>query len=499
MPQRPIGRATLLPIAIDRRARPGLQRQVYEQVRDGILAGRVAPGTRLPATRELARDIGVSRNTVVGAFEQLLAEGYVRGAVGSGTYVAELTPDALLNARLPSEAAPPIAAVARRRGLSERGHRIAGIHQPGRLPASGAFVLGPAVDLFPSAEWARLLARVWRRPEPAMMQYGDPAGDPPLRRAIADYLREVRALRCTPDQVIVVAGAQQGIDLAARVLTDVGDAALVEEPGYAGIRGALTAAGARLVPTPVDAEGLDIRYGEAAAPDARLACVAAARQYPLGMTMSLARRLALLHWAERRDAWIIEDDYDSEYRYGGQPVAALQGLDRTGRVIYVGSFSKVMFPSLRLGYLVVPRDLAEPIVRARAVLDAHPSAVTQLALAHFIDDGSFAAHIRRMRRLYAARQAALLAAAKRHWSGLLTVPPSESGMHLLATIDAAASRHIGDREIARRAGALGIMVQPLSAYYEGSAERQGLVLGFAAVAEEQMDQAAQALAAAITG
>ena len=270
---------------------------------------------------------------------------------------------------------------------------------------------------------------------------------------------------------------------------------MVEEPGYAGIRGALTAAGARLVPTPVDAEGLAIKSGEAAAPEARLACVAASRHYPLGMTMSLARRLELLHWAERRDAWIIEDDYDSEYRYGGQPVAALQGLDRTGRVIYVGSFSKVMFPSLRLGYLVVPPDLARPIVRARAVLDTHPSAVTQRTLAHFIDDGGFAAHIRRMRRLYASRQAALVAAAERHWSGLLTVPPCESGMHLLASINENPAVRIGDREIARRAQARGIMVQPLSAYYDGPAERQGLVLGFAAVAEDQMDGAAQSLAA----
>ena len=274
-----------------------------------------------------------------------------------------------------------------------------------------------------------------------------------MREAVAAYLRAVRAARCEADQVLIVSGAQQAIGLAARVLLEAGDVALVEEPGYPGLRSALLGAGVRPRPVPVDGEGMDIAAGEAAAPEARMACVVPSHQYPLGVTMSLGRRLALLDWAARNDAWVLEDDYDSEYRYGGRPLAALQGLDQRDRVLYVGTFSRVLFPALRLAYLVVPPDLVGPFRAARAALDNHPPALAQPVLAAFMAEGRFAAHVRRMRRLYAARQRALLAAAEKHLDGLLTLGADESGMHLVAHLTPALAVRMTDEETAARAAA----------------------------------------------
>jgi GntR family transcriptional regulator/MocR family aminotransferase len=376
------------------------------------------------------------------------------------------------------------------------------------LPPRGArgqpFLPGvPALDAFPFDLWARLLAASWRGRAPALAAAGygagDPNGYPPLRQAIAEYLRAARAVRADAAQVFVVSGAQQAIGLAAMLLLDEGAPALVEDPGYPGVRGALRAAGAALVPVPVDAEGMDIAAGERLAPDARLACVAPSHQYPLGVTMSLARRLALLDWAARHDGWVIEDDYDSEYRYAGRPLTALQGLDQSDRVIYVGSFSKTLFPALRLGYLVVPPALVEPLRKARLAIDGPPAALAQPALARFMAEGHFAAHLRRMRRLYAARQEALLAAVARHLGGLLDVQPAAAGMHLVAT--PAAGLGIDDRTASARAAAAGIDAPALSSFLAAAApaERdvQGLLLGFAAVPEDQVDAAVQRLAAAL--
>jgi len=308
-------------------------------------------------------------------------------------------------------------------------------------------------------------------------------------------------VRCTPAQVIVVSGAQQAIHLTAQVLLDPDDAVLVEEPGYAGVRGALAAAGARPVAVPVDEQGLDIARGARLAPAARMVCVAPSHQHPLGVVMSLPRRLETLDWAEANDAWVLEDDYDSEYRYAGRPLAALQGLDRGERVIYVGSFSKVMFPTLRLGYLVVPEPLVAPVQAARAVVDDHASMLAQPALAQFIADGHFASHLRRMRALYAGRQQALLAAAGRELDGLLSLSPDESGMHLLATLAPPLARHLDDRAAAACAAAAGIVTAPLSTFYAGPPQRQGLLLGYAgfdaAALAAATGRLARALAAAV--
>jgi len=461
-----------------------MHRQIYEQIRALVLGGDLAPGTRLPATRALARELGCSRNTVLAAYEQLLGEGYLEGARGAGTYVSRILPDTLLAVRpadtgsAPADAESPAPAA-----LSRRGAALAGLSGGARRTA-GAFVPGvPDLDLFPFDVWGRLLGRTWRRPRASLLRDGDPAGHGPLRQAIADYLRAARALRCDWRQVLITSGAQQALDLVVRALLDPGDAVWCEDPGYPGLRGPLEAAGARFIPVPLDGQGLSLAAGRARAPEARLAVVAPSHQFPLGIVMSLARRLELLQWARAAEAWILEDDYDSEYRYAGRPLAALQGLDTAGRVIYLGTFSKVLFPALRLGYLIVPEALVEPVSRVRAALDGYPSAVVQPALAAFIEDGHFAAHVRRMRARYAARQEAMLAAARRHLSGLLDVAPDDAGMHLVARIAAP----MGDRAASARAAAVGIAAPALSDYAVGETGAQGLLLGYAAVPEAEIE------------
>jgi GntR family transcriptional regulator/MocR family aminotransferase len=354
----------------------------------------------------------------------------------------------------------------------------------------------PGLDAFPFDLWTRLLARRWRRVPRQLLDYGEPAGYAPLREAIAAYLGEARAVSCEASQVIVVTGAQQAVDLAARVLLDPGDIAWVEDPGYQGARGALVAAGIRLAPVPLDAEGLDVRRGARLAPDARLVYVTPSHQYPLGVTMTLQRRLALLEWASASGAWILEDDYDSEYRYAGRPLAALQGLDAAGRVIYAGTFSKVLFPALRLGYLVVPPELVDAFVAARALTDRHSPSVTQAALADFIDGGHFARHVRRTRALYAERQATLTRVARRTLGGLLEVAPAEAGMHLMGWLPPG----VDDRAAARAALARDVDAPPLSSFRVRPArrgERGGLVLGYAAYTPREIDDACGRLAAAL--
>jgi len=496
-------KAAVLPISLDRTAEDPLHRQLYEQLRETILTGRLQAGSRLPATRTLARDLDISRNTVTAAFDQLLAEGYLEGRVGAGTFVTSELPEEALSVLGGPDGAgrtdtlQHLKSSPRQRGLSRRGTQLAGLRRR-RTRRGLAFAPGvPELRNFPFDIWARLMARAWRRPPMDLMANTEPAGYMPLRRTIAEYVRTARGVRCEVEQVIIVSGAQQAIGLAAHVLLDEGDRALVEDPGYPGIRGALLAAGVKVVPVPVDAEGLDIATGEAKAPDARFVCVAPSHQYPLGVTMSLARRLALLDWAQRVDGWIIEDDYDSEYRYSGKPLAALQGLDRDNRVVYVGSFSKTMFPSLRLGYLIVPPDLTDSFRFARAALDDHPSTVAQPALTAFIEDGYFAAHLRRMRKLYAARQELLVAAAREHMGDLLTVAPAEAGMHILARQKPVMTVRMDDIQATRRAEAAGITVSPLSSFYHEYPAQQGLMLGYAAVDEDEIPKAAAKLAEAL--
>ncbi|OGL15082.1 MAG: GntR family transcriptional regulator [Candidatus Rokubacteria bacterium RIFCSPLOWO2_12_FULL_71_19] len=499
-------------LALDREAPAPLSRQLYDLLREAILGGRLRPGSRLPSTRRLAAEVGASRNTVLAAFEQLTAEGYLEGRIGSGTTVARTVPETLLTVPPLRETGPG----ARARGMARGGAEATGA--PRRAPgadglsrrgagiaaaaAEFARVSGPprpfrpglpALDVFPFDLWARLSARRWRRASSALLDYGAPAGHAPLREAVAAHLRVSRAVRCEPEQVIVVTGSQQGIDLAARILLDPGDPVWVEDPGYLGARGALAASGARLIGVAVDAEGLDIDAAARRGPAARLVHVTPSHQYPTGSTLSLSRRLALLDWARRTEAWVVEDDYDSEYRYGGRPLAALQGLDRAGRVIYLGTFSKVLFPALRLGYLVVPPGLVDAFARARWLTDRHSPSVTQAVLADFIAEGHLARHIRRTRALYAERQAALVEAAGRHLAPLVEVTPAEAGMHLVGWLPAG----MDDGLAARQAADAQVAAPSLSSYRLRPGGRGGLVLGYAAFRPAEIRESVERLAMAL--
>jgi GntR family transcriptional regulator/MocR family aminotransferase len=491
--------AELLPVALDADLADPLHRQVYRELARLILTGRLTAGSRLPSSRALARELGVARNTILAALDQLTSEGYIEGRRGSGTYVVTDLPDApplAPEARSARGSAAPLEKARRFPPLSIHARVLAdGRHAPARLSGLLAPGLADAGE-FPFELWARLLAKSWRRPSQALASGGVPGGFLPLRQAIADYLRLLRGVRCEPEQVIIMSGTRQGLDLSARLLLADGAAVWLEDPGYLGLRGPLAASGARLVPLPVDAEGIDLSRAPRA-PQPRLIAVTPSHQYPLGMTMSLGRRLQLLERARQADAWIFEDDYDSEWRYRGRPLAALQGLDTDGRVIYAGSFSKVLFASLRIGYLVVPSHALAAFLSARATLDDQPSLIAQPALAAFLAEGHFAAYLRRQRRIYRARQEIALAAAERHLAGLLHVPPDPGGLHLVGFLSPHLARRMDDVTASRRAADAGISVPPLSRFSMGRAGRQGLMLGYAAMPEKSIDPAIERLARAL--
>ncbi|MGH7375238.1 MAG: PLP-dependent aminotransferase family protein [Candidatus Rokuibacteriota bacterium] len=483
--------STSLLIRLDARDHGGLQRQICASIQRAILDGVVAPGTRLPSSRALADDLGVSRTTTLLAVQQLQAEGYLTGRRGSGTFVAQELPDDLVHRR----ATRPTRSL-KHPTLSRRGAALVaapqGAHRLDGPPR--AFRIGtPGVDLFPVALWWRLASRRLRSITPTQLDYGEPAGFRALREAIADHVQTARGTRCEADQILIVAGAQQGLELISRALLDPGDRVWMEEPGYPGARSALLGAGARILPVPVDTEGLDVEMGARRAGDARLVYVTPSHQYPLGVPMSLPRRLALLQWASRARAWVVEDDYDSEFRYGARPVPCLHGLDVDGRVIYVGSFSKTLFPSLRLGFLIVPPDLQDGLVAARAVADQHPPVLDQAVLTDFIVEGHFARHLRRMRVAYRERLEALTVAAARVCGGALRVRPTRTGLHAIADLDGADAVRVS-----REAAARGVEATPLSAYCVGRKKpANALVLGFAAVRPEAARRGMERLAAAI--
>jgi GntR family transcriptional regulator/MocR family aminotransferase len=357
-----------------------------------------------------------------------------------------------------------------------------------------AFEIGlPALDEFPVDVWSRLVGRRCRTGFGGLLGHAETAGYAPLREAIAAYVATARAVRCRAEQVLVVSGSKRAIDLAARVLLDPGDTAWVEDPCYPSARGALLGAGARVVPLPVDGEGLEVAAGSARCPEARLAYVTPSHQYPTGVTMSLRRRLALLEWASSRSAWVLEDDYDSEYRYAGRPVASLQGLDNHGRVLYLGSFSKVLFPALRLGYLIVPPALAGAFGSAHALLGGAPPSLEQAVLADFMAAGHYVRHVRRMRTLYGERQATLIRALARELHGLIEVQSAESGMHLVGWLPDG----VDDRKAAAHAAAAGIAARPLSAFAAGPLWRGGLLLGYAALRPGQIRDGVRRLAVAL--
>lgn len=476
---------------------PPLQEQLYRAIRAGVLEGRLRPGERLPSSRALAEDLGLSRNTVTGACDRLVAEGYLAARPASGLFVAEDMPESL-GARVDHgrAAGSPVA------GFSRRGQRLIGAgSREAALPAGRIFAIGvPALDEFPLEVWRRLTNRRLRRSERGLLAHCDPQGLPALRQALADYLREARGLRCGPEQILVVSGAQQALDLVGRVLLDPGDLVALEDPGYAGIRQAMLAVGARLAPLPVDAQGLDPALLPRLAAGAKLVAVTPSHQFPLGGTMPLPRRLALLAQAREQDFLILEDDYDCEYRYAGPPLPALQGLEQAtaesgggnGRVIHVGTFSKVLFPGLRLGYLALPPALLDGFRRVKAIADGHNAALPQAVLADFIAEGHLAQHARRMRKLYRQRQQALLAALRQHCGAILDVQPAEAGLHLVARFKDGRD----DRAAVAACEAAGLAPAPLSRYCIDRA-MSGLLLSYAAWTPDALAEAARKLAAVL--
>ena len=471
-------------VAVDRADGVAIPVQIARRLRDLVLSGGLARGARLPSTRSLALMLGVSRTTATAAIDILAAEGFLEARHGSGTYVAGLLPADRL-----ARAAAPAAGIAAGPPLSRRGRALA--RGSGTTSAGLLFTPGlPALDAFPLDDWRQALARAQRRHRRALLHQGDPRGWGPLREAIATYIGPARGVVCSPDQVIILASARQAVSLAANLLADPGDAAWVEDPGYPDARSALRLAGLVPVPVPVDAAGIDVAAGQRLAPHARLATVTPSHQYPLGAIMSLERRVALLDWARAAGAVVLEDDYDGEFRYGGRPITALYGLDGGDRVLYVGSFSKAMFPALRLAYLVAPRPLADAMAEARRAAHAEPPALTQAALAEFVAGDAFTAHIRRMRLLYRARQGALVDAVGRHLGDALSVAPSDSGMHLAGRLDPA----LDDGAIAAAAGRDGMGLTALSRYAAGKQGRNGLVLGYAAHDAAALEEGVRRLA-----
>jgi GntR family transcriptional regulator/MocR family aminotransferase len=476
--------AGVLPVvAIDRESATPLHRQIYEGYRSAILRGDLRPGQQLPSSRTLALEIGISRFPVLDAYAQLLTEGYFESRTGAGTFVSTSLPDQLISstnggaaAQIDSEPRP----VSRRAALLpyfpetpwRHGWGAFGVHQP-------------ALDRFPFRAWANLVTRHSLSPRAGAIHHIDPLGLDTFREVISTYLRTARGVRCDPRQIMIVSGSQQALEVASRVLLDAGDTVWIEEPGYQLTRAVLMGAGCKLAPVPVDDEGMDVAAGIRQARKARAAFVTPSHQYPLGVTMSASRRLQLLNWAHSSGSWVIEDDYDSEYRYGSMPIASLQGLDRNARVIYIGTFSKVLFASLRLGYMVVPPDLVEPFRRVRFAMDIFPPYLYQEVLTDFIRAGHFARHIRRMRLLYSERRAALAKSIQREFGDGVKILGAEAGMHMTVTMP----EGLHDVEIATRAAQNRVWLWPLSTSYLGTKKQQGFVLGFGSAPTEQIPQA----------
>src|SRR2546422_5619014 len=472
--------ATTLPLSVRQPALgTPLYRWFYEALRAAILEGRLKPGARLPATRDLAEQYRLSRATVVSAFEQLNSEGYVEGKVGAGTYVSQVLPDELLQVgRVSWEGI----ARARRVAWSAYAQRLKAF--PGGEPRTArAFRANQAaLDAFPTSLWAQVAARRLRRVSTRLLAGGEALGYRPLREAVAEYLNTSRGVKCSTEQVMIVSGVQEALERAAHLLLDPGDPVWVEEPGYPGAAIVFRAAGAKIFPVPVDSEGLDPELGERKWGRAKLVYVTPAHQFPLGVTMSLRRRLALLEWARKAGVLIFEDDYDSEYRYSGRPVPALQGLDRAGVVIFGGSFSAVMFPAMRLGYLVVPPEMVDVFAAAQSVSTHHPPLLGQAVLCDFITEGHFARHIRRMREVYAERLAVLLKAARERLDGLVEISNVEAGLQTIGWLRDDA----WPEDVAAAAAKKNVEVIPLQRYAFGRARGNGIVLGFAAVEPREL-------------
>ncbi|TAJ90817.1 PLP-dependent aminotransferase family protein [Reyranella sp.] len=494
-------KAPPLGIVLDPTRSEPLHRQIGEQLRRAILERRLAPGTKLPSSRLMAKELDCARGTVLLAVDQLIAEGYLVTQAGSGISVAANLPEEMLVS--PSVDVPPAGGAADEPILSRRAVELLATGLSPQAPFGDpaiAFPLGqPDREAFPYRLWAKLLEQEWRKPSWQVAGAPHPFGHPGLREAIASYLGIARGFACDPRAVVVTSGLRQSIATLARMVLDTGDAAWIEDPGFRGTREGLAAADVRTVPVPVDASGFSLDAALALAPEARLAVVAPSHQFPLGIVLGLQRRLELLSWAERTRSWIVEDDFDGEYRYSGRPLAPLRALDRSGRVAYLGSFSKLMFPTLRLSFLILPASLVDAAEKIMVGVSPRASLLGQGALARFIAEGHLAAHLRRTRLLYASRQQVLIASAQHHLAGLLEVTPDPAGMHVVARPHAALAPTFDDVSAVASAAAASVSVASLSACYVGAKKEHGLILGYAGTPEVEIERAIARLRSALRG
>ena len=483
-----VGTSTPL-ISVNRSSNVPISHQIYERVREAVLTGQLRSGDLLPSSRALAKELALARKTVQDAYAQLISEGYIDGKVGSGTRVAQIVRPIPASRSHANHKAAPVAGHVSKRGTALVNANAIIFNDPWLLPLRPCV---PAIDAFPYKLWAGMLG--WSARSAAAEAETDPAGYLPLREEIARHLRTVRAVRCEADNIVITDGTQQALDLAARLLLDEQDSIWFEDPGYSVARAAFLASGLSLLPVPVDDEGLNVEYGRKRFPRAHAVYVTPSHQYPIGSTLSLRRRLDLLSWAEAENAWIFEDDYDSEYRYDGKPLGALQGISSGDRVIYFGTFSKVLLPSFRLGYVVASAHLARQFAAARAVSMRHSSAIPQVALARFMSEGYFANHMRKMRALYEERQGVLLESVRRRLRGEIEVKTANAGMHLTAYfVDA----NVDDRLVSTHARKQGICARALSYDAMGPPPVGGLVLGYGATSPSIIDQGVLKLRAAI--
>ncbi|MGX9362142.1 MocR-like pyridoxine biosynthesis transcription factor PdxR [Pantoea ananatis] len=452
-----------------------LNKRLYDVLQAAIQDGSIATATRLPASRDLARELSVSRNTVLAVYEQLQSEGYVQTRTGSGTFVSTVLPEQVPGEPLIRPVTPPMKPVR----LSRRGSRLlassgAGSHQ------WGAFMPGvPDVSHMPHDIWRKIQLRLSRRLPVENLSYASHGGCVELQQALADYLRVIRSVNCTPEQVLITAGTHQSLDLLAKMLCDPGDRAIVEEPGYWGIRNVLAVNGVTLIPTEVDEQGLVLPPEQPDSPVPRLICVTPSHQYPLGAVMSLQRRHELLERAKSSGSWVVEDDYDGEFRFTGSPIPALQGLAADAPVIYLGTFSKTLYPGIRLSYMVVPKSLAARMKMAHSELYRGGYGLVQLTLAEFIREGHYAAHVRRMRQIYSRRRAALVEVISTSLGADWIVHHSNAGLHLVLRLPDS----IDDVAFSAELEQCGVLTRPLSSYYLRGTPQRGLLLGYACVDE----------------
>jgi GntR family transcriptional regulator / MocR family aminotransferase len=482
----------ILELPIDTSTDAPLHRQVYAGIKDLILSGRLRPGARLPASRAMARDLGLSRTTILTAVDQLTLEGFTVGKIGSGTRVSSSVP----TDRRRSGAVAPRSSTTESPPLSHRGRQLVSA-VPRAVPATRPRVPlrpgYPEVDLFPLDSWARLTAKHWRRAIDTFAAHSDSLGYRPLREAICDHVWSTRAVRCEPDQVLITSGAQHALSLCAQTLADAGESVWIEDPGYPRARVAFASAGLQLTPVPVDRDGLDVVSGISTNPDARLIYVTPSFQCPLGVTLSLARRFELLGHAAQKKAWIIEDDYFSEYRHGRDPVASLQSLDTHARVIYIGNFSKTVVPFLRIGFVIAPAGCSAALKRARIATSRQPPGVDQAALAEFIADGHLQRHIAATLRVYRERQDALVDALRREAAGLLESSPAGTGMYLVGLLPPG----VDDQLAVKAAAARNVDSVALSTFALRRLGRGALVLGYSGYEINEIRRAVKQLAAAL--